>query len=58
MYAHLNGYIKKTGDIVNIGDNIAFSGNTGLSTGPHLHIGIQNKDGEFLNPQDYINFSD
>ena len=28
--------------IINMGDKIGLSGNTGFSTGPHLHLGVRN----------------
>lgn len=40
MYGHLSGYEKKVGDKVKEGDTIAKSGNTGYSTGPHLHFTV------------------
>ena len=40
MYAHLSEVLVK-------------KGNTGLSTGPHLHYGVY-KDGELLDPMDFI----
>ncbi len=40
LYAHLSKYIVKAGDIVKRGDLIGYSGNTGYSTGPHLHFGV------------------
>lgn len=42
----------KVGDKLNYGDLIGYSGNTGHSTGPHLHFGI--KDGNrFIDPSEY-----
>lgn len=38
---HLIRFNVKNGDYVNMGDVIGLSGNTGFSTGPHLHFGIR-----------------
>lgn len=53
MYAHLSEIHVKTGQKVPAGKLIGKSGNTGLSTGPHLHFSIF-KDGKVMNPLDYI----
>lgn len=52
-YGHLNGkYNVKVGDFVKKGDVIAYSGNSGLSTGPHLHYEVR-----FIQkPLDPLNF--
>lgn len=40
-YGHNSEFKCKQGDIVRKGDIIALSGNTGDSTGPHLHLGMK-----------------
>ena len=39
-YAHLSKLAAKKGDIVYGGQLIGYSGNTGLSSGPHLHYEV------------------
>lgn len=41
-YAHIkkNGAVVKVGDRVNAGQLIAYSGNVGYSSGPHLHFAV------------------
>ena len=43
LYAHLmeNGVYVKVGERVGVGQQIAASGNTGFSSGPHLHFAVQ-----------------
>jgi len=54
-FAHLSEQLKKTGDSVNMGDTIALSGNTGASTGPHVHFTVK-KNGSWVDPLKYFNF--
>ncbi len=53
MYAHLSEVFVKKGEKVKQGQVVAKSGNTGLSTGPHLHYGIY-REGELLDPMGFI----
>jgi len=55
MYAHLNAFSVKKGDRVTRGRKIAESGNTGYSTGPHLHFGIYDKNNKLINPLELLN---
>ena len=56
LYAHLNSFNVKEGDRVARGRKIAESGNTGISTGPHLHFEImQGRNNRHINPLDLIN---
>ncbi|OPX93880.1 MAG: Murein DD-endopeptidase MepM [Pelotomaculum sp. PtaB.Bin104] len=41
-YGHLSQITVSAGQDVNQGDTVGFSGNTGSSTGPHLHFQINN----------------
>ncbi|MDR2700981.1 MAG: M23 family metallopeptidase [Spirochaetaceae bacterium] len=54
MYAHLNRILVKTGAYVSQGSVIARSGNSGRSTGPHLHFSVY-KNKRAINPLDVVN---
>ena len=52
-YAHLNEFLVKKGQKVKRGQIIAYSGNSGKSTAPHLHYEVI-KDGKKVNPVNYF----
>lgn len=49
FYGHLSSYIVRKGDVLRTGDIVGRVGQTGRSTGPHLHFEILKKD-EPINP--------
>lgn len=53
LYAHLSKISTKKGHTVEKGDVIGVMGNTGRSTGTHLHFEIR-KNGKTVNPANYI----
>ena len=53
IYAHLSKALVKRGDRVTRGQLIAKSGNSGLSSGPHLHYEVHH-NGKALDPIDFF----
>jgi murein DD-endopeptidase MepM/ murein hydrolase activator NlpD len=54
-YAHLSETVAAKGDKVRRGQVVAKSGNTGHSTGPHLHFTLR-KNGERIDPESVFDF--
>ncbi len=53
LYAHMDGFNVKPGQKVKRGDIIGFVGNTGKSSGPHLHYEVRIK-GKAVDPAHYF----
>lgn len=51
---HLKSVLVKMDEVVKQGQEVAISGNTGRSSGPHLHYGMRNEKKEYVNPEDYL----
>jgi murein DD-endopeptidase MepM/ murein hydrolase activator NlpD len=53
-YLHLSAIWVTNGQTVAQGNQIGKTGNTGRSTGPHLHFSIANADGKLVDPMQMI----
>jgi murein DD-endopeptidase MepM/ murein hydrolase activator NlpD len=56
MYAHLDRLLVSPREKVAQGQQVAYSGNTGRSTGPHLHYSVFNK-GQYTDPLSKVSLS-
>lgn len=52
-YAHMSAFDVTNGETVQRGEIIGKSGNTGASTGPHVHVEVK-QNGEYYNPLFYV----
>ncbi|MFE0249670.1 M23 family metallopeptidase [Streptomyces sp. NPDC059010] len=53
-YCHLSSYRVASGTTVKAGDPIAYSGNSGNSTGPHLHFEVRPGGGDAIDPLSWL----
>jgi murein DD-endopeptidase MepM/ murein hydrolase activator NlpD len=53
LYGHNQKLLVKVGERVEVGEKIAISGNTGNTTGPHLHFEVR-LNGKTVNPNQYL----
>jgi len=53
LYAHLDTILVRKGATVDQGTIVGRSGNTGQSTGPHLHFSIF-RNGKAVDPRTYV----
>jgi murein DD-endopeptidase MepM/ murein hydrolase activator NlpD len=53
-YAHLTESYVKVGDKIARGQIVGISGNTGRSTGPHLHFEMRTRQGIILDPEHFF----
>jgi murein DD-endopeptidase MepM/ murein hydrolase activator NlpD len=53
-YCHLSSYKVPSGTVVKAGEQIAFSGNSGNSTGPHLHFEVRPAGGSAIDPLPWL----
>lgn len=53
-YCHLSTYQVAPGTTVKAGDAIAFSGDSGNSTGPHLHFEVRPSGGSAIDPLSWL----
>ncbi len=56
VYGHLDEYLVSKGDVVQKGEQIALGGNTGISTGPHVHYEVRYLD-KPINPYLFYNWN-
>jgi murein DD-endopeptidase MepM/ murein hydrolase activator NlpD len=56
IYGHLKTFVCKRGELIKRGQLIGYVGNTGLSTGPHLHYEIV-KNNLRINPIQFVEFA-
>jgi len=56
LFGHLSKIVVKSGKFIKKGEIIGYTGNSGLSNGPHLHYEIRYV-GMVLNPKDFLKWN-
>jgi murein DD-endopeptidase MepM/ murein hydrolase activator NlpD len=56
LYGHLSGFVVTPGEFVHRGDTIGYVGNSGRSTGPHLHYEVRISNTP-VNPHKFLRFT-
>lgn len=57
IQANSSPFNIRVGTLVKEGDLLGRTSTTGLSTGPHLHLGLKSSDGIYLDALEYVNFN-
>lgn len=57
IQANSSPFYIRIGALIKEGDLLGKTSTTGLSTGPHLHLDLKNKDNVYLDALEYINFN-
>lgn len=53
-FSHLHTVFVRTGDRLIAGETLALCGNTGATTGPHLHLTVRDNAGILVDPAPYL----
>ena len=56
LYGHMSGFAVSAGQLVHRGDTVGYVGQSGRSTGPHLHYEVRIFDTP-VNPRKYLRFT-
>lgn len=56
LYGHLSGFVVTPGEYVHRGDTLGYVGNSGRSTGPHLHYEVRISNTP-VNPHKFLRFT-
>lgn len=56
-FAHLQTTMAEIDESFTMGESLAMSGNSGQSTGPHLHLTVRNERGILVDPEKFIRLS-